>query len=75
MQAKCFVLVILPFTYRVVNISWKAGSLQSLLDLNAMVKQTPTGKTGVLGRAGDSSVSAVFVSPSEASPSRRLEVL
>lgn len=45
--------------------SWQ---LQSLLHLNAMVKQTPTGKTRALRRPGDSSVSAVLDCPSEASP-------
>ena len=58
-------LVILPFTYREANSSWEAGSLQSLLHSDAMVK---LGKLELSGGHRDSSVPAVLGSHSEASP-------
>lgn len=67
-QVKCSVLVILPFTYRVVNSSWEADSFQRLLHSDAVVKQALTGKNGAVWRPGDSSVSAAFGSRSVASP-------
>lgn len=74
-QVESFVLVILPFTYRVVNGSWEADSFQRLLHSDAVAKQAATGKkTSCLETWGQQRVSCAWLSL-RGFTSRRLEAL